>query len=345
MKKINKTAIPLLIICLLLVGCGASNSNSKGGNDSAGNGSSTGTEVGFSIYLAGATPGGGGVWDMIGAGLAEAIMRSNKGSSVTVIPGGGVSDVPVVSQKEAELGLTHSVIAVAGVKGIDPFDTEYPNIKGVVSLYPSQLQFIVNPKLGIDSISEIKEKKVPIKIAVGDPGSTGELATKRVLEGYGITYQDIESWGGKVHYKDMGEATSMYGDDIIDAFTLLTLAPNGPLQELATNKQVKMLPVDEAVIEKMGEEYGYARDVVPQSAYNFLDKDLPTIGSQTILITNDERSEQEIYQVTKGLVENLDYIRSIHNNLKDLTPEKMVLTGVELHPGAEKYYKEIGALK
>jgi TRAP transporter TAXI family solute receptor len=340
MKKYGIIVALLLSILLLLTACGQNNGAATN-NETPTEGQSVEK---FTIYLAGATPGGGGVWDMIGAGLSEAIVRSNKGSSVTVIPGGGVSDVPVVSQEEAELGLTHSVIAVAGIKGIDPFKESYTNIKGVVSLYPSQLQFMVNPKLGIEKISDIKDKKISIQIAVGDPGSTGELATKRMLEAYGISYADIESWGGKVLFKDMGEAASMYGDDIINAFTLLTLAPNGPLQQVATNKAISMLPIDAEVIQKMVDNYGYSEAIVPQTAYEFLKEDLPSFSSQVVLITNDECSEEVIYQVTKGFVENLDYIRSIHNNLKDLTEENMTLTSVELHPGAVKYYKEIGVL-
>lgn len=338
MKTYMKIISLIIIVLLLVIGCSQKDDVA---NDKA---SATDSQGEFTVYLAGATPGGGGVWDMIGAGLAEAIIRDNKGSSVTVVPGGGVSDVPVVSKQEAELGLTHSVIAVAGVKGIDPFKEKYTNVRGVISLYTSQLQFMVNPKTGIESISEIKEKKAKIRLAVGDPGSTGELATKRLLNAYGITYQDIESWGGKVLYKDMGEAASMYGDDIIDAFTLLTLAPNGPLQQVATNKDVKILSVDADIIQKMVTDYGYSEAIVPQSAYNFLDKDIPTFSSQVVLITNDQCSEQEIYLITKSFVENLDYIRSIHNNLRDLSPEKMVQTGVELHPGSAKYFKEKGIL-
>lgn len=335
MKSYGKIVVFLLICSMVFTFTGCNQKNDTVTDD----------QIKFTVYLAGATPGGGGVWDMIGAGLAETITRGNKGSSVTVVPGGGVSDVPVVSKGEAELGLTHSVIAVAGIKGIDPFKEEYKNVKGVVALYSSQLQFMVNPKTGIEGIADIKEKKIPIRIAVGDPGSTGELATKRLLKAYGISYADIENWGGKVLFKDMGQAASMYGDGIIDAFALLTLAPNGPLQQVATNKDIKMLPIDEEIIQEMEKDYGYSAAIIPKSAYNFLEKDLTSFSSQVVLITSAERSEQEVYQITKSCVENLDYIQSIHNNLKQLSVEKMVLTGVELHPGAAKYYKEIGALQ
>ncbi len=349
-KKIGKIFCLFLMLTLLISACGQSGTTTPTTSttppSSSGDGApaSAPAQETFKIYLAGATPGGGGVWDMIGAGMAEAIIRSNKGSSVTVVPGGGVSDVPVVSDKEAELGLTHSVIAVAGVKGEDPFTQAYTNIRGVASFYGSPLQFAVSPKLGLTSIGDIKENKVPIKLAVGDPGSTGELATKRILEAYGMTYGDIESWGGQILFKDMGEAATMYGDDIINGFTLLTLAPNGPLQQVSSNKEVQLLPIDQDKVRQMVDNYGYSAASIPQDAYAFMTGDLTSFSSQVVLITSDDRSEQEVYQITKAFLENIDYLRSIHNNLKDLQPSDMVDTGIELHPGAAKAYKEAGIL-
>jgi TRAP transporter TAXI family solute receptor len=330
--KGTKLGCLLLMFCLpLLAACGGASPPAAAAET-------------LNIYLVGATPAGGGVWDLVGAGLAEAIMRSNKGSSVTVTPGGGVSDVPVVNSGEAELGLTHSVIAAAGTKGLAPFAESYDNIAGVAALYPSHLQIIVNPDLGLASLQDLKDKKLKIRIAVGDPGSTGELATRRALEGYGITYEDIAAWGGKVEFKDMGEAAVMYGDGIVDCFTLLTLAPAGPLQEVATNRKVAMLPLSYEVIKHMEGKYGYSREVLPAGVYKFLTGDVPTAGSYAVLIAGKDRPEQEIYQVTKGLLENIDYIRSLHNNLKDLEPKNMLETGIELHPGARRAFEEAGVL-
>ena len=300
----------------------------------------------FNVYLAGATPAGGGVWDMIGAGLAEAIMRGNKNSVVTVLPGGGVADVPMVSSGQAELGLTHNTECAAALKGTDPFDQKYENIRGICSFYGSVLQFVVNPEAKIESISAIKKNKIPIRLAVGDPGSGGEINTRNMLKAYGMSYEDIESWGGKIYYKDMSEAAGMLTDGSIDAFVIFTLAPAGPILDLSFNTVIQLLSIDEEIIQKMANDYGFSAAIIPQSAYAFLSGDIKTFTSATVLITNDKQSEEVIYNITRGLVENLPYIQSIHSNLKNLTIEYM-LTGIgaPLHPGAEKYYKEIGAIK
>jgi uncharacterized protein len=300
----------------------------------------------LNLTIIGATIGGGGVWDLVAAGIAETITQKLTGSIITSTPGEGVTNVPAVHNDEAELGLTHSVIAAAAYYGIDPFKEKITDVKAITGLYASGLQFIARSNLPLASIREMVDQKYKIRLAVGAPGSTGELATQRMLQEYGVTYQDIEGWGGKVFFKDMSEAAGMLGDGLIDAFTLLTIAPAGPVREVASSQAVKMLPVDETVVGAMEEKYGYMSFPIAQDAYAFLTGDISTFGSQVIIIAGDRMAEEDAYRITKALVENLDYLHTVHNNLKNLTPEKMSHgTGVALHPGAAKYYREIGALK
>jgi len=298
------------------------------------------------LNLIGATLGGGGVWDLIAAGIAETITQKLTGSTITSIPGEGVANVVSVHNDEAELGLTHSSVAAAALRGIDPYTEAITDVRAITGLYGSGLQFIARQDLPVASIQTMIEQKLKIKLAVGNPGSTGELATRRMLQEYGATYADIEAWGGKIYYKDMSEAADMLGDGLIDAFTLLTIAPAGPVREVAASHAVRMLPVDPAIIAAMVEKYGYMGFTIAKDAYAFLANDIPSFGSQVIIITTDRMPEADAYRITKALVENLDYLHSVHNNLKELTPEKMANgTGVALHPGAEKYYREIGAVK
>lgn len=300
----------------------------------------------LNLNLIGATLGGGGVWDLIAAGVAETITQKLPGSTITSIPGEGVANVVSMHNGEAELGLTHSSVAAAAFRGIDPYSEEITDIRAITGLYGSGLQFIARKELPVNSIRGMIEQKYKIKLAVGNPGSTGELATRRMLQEYGAAYADIEAWGGKIYYKDMSEAADMLGDGLIDAFTLLTIAPAGPVREVSSAHAVKMLAVDPEIVAAMTGKYGYMEFAIAKDAYAFLASDIPTFGSQVIIIATDRMPETDAYRITKALVENLEYLHTVHSNLKNLTPEKMASgTGVVLHPGAEKYYREIGAVK
>ena len=96
----------------------------------------------------------------------------------------------------------------------------------------------------------------------------------------------------------------------------------------------------------MVKKYGYSAEIIPTGAYNFVTEDTPTFAHRVVLGTRTGVPEDDIYQITKALVENLDYIHAIHKNLAIITPEFMATgTGVPLHDGAAKYYKEKGAIK
>jgi len=249
----------------------------------------------------------------------------------------------MVGNLEIEIGLTHNIIGLAGMRGEEPFDSPYPNIRGIMALYPSQFQFIIDPDLGITSLADIRDGQLALRIGVGDPGSAGELAFSRVLKAYGMTYEDIEAWGGQILYKDMSESASMFGDNQLEAFAIQTLAPAGPIQQAATGRRpAAMLNVSEAMIQSVGNDFGYIRYVLPAGTYTFTPDEVVTFASYVILMASEERPEQEIYQVTRSLIENLDFIHSVHTAMSKLTTEEMTLTTVPLHPGAIRAYQEAG---
>jgi TRAP transporter TAXI family solute receptor len=250
-----------------------------------------------------------------------------------------------VSKGEAELGFAQGVVAVAAANGEDPYDQKYENVRAIASLYASTGQLVVTKDSGITSIQEIIDKQIPVRIAVDNPGSTQEMTNKRLLEAYGTSYEDIESWGGQVVYKGFSDAAGMMNEGLVDALSTLTIVPAAPVQEAANNKEIVMLPIDPSVVDTMSKKYGYVADTIPASSYSFLNDDLTTLSTRCSLICSTELSEEDAYNITKAIVENLDYLRTVHNNIKELTPEEMAVgTGVPLHPGAEKYYKEIGAI-
>jgi len=296
-------------------------------------------------YFAGSNPGGAGGWDMIGIGLSDIIMRSIPGSVVTVIPAEGFSTPIMVSNKEAELALGSSLSAEAASRGTEPYDKVYPNIATVCFLYANALQIVVNTEFEIESLADIKENEIPIRLSVGGPGSGSERDMLRIFKFLGFSYEDIESWGGKVVYKDMSEAASMLGDNLIDAFVLQTVVPAAALQEIEVRKDIKMLSLDDEVVQAMYEEYGIGRTVISKDSYDFLEKDILTTSNNIHLITNSLLPEEEIYHVTRSIVENIDYVHSIHSRLSGLTKEKLAEVGFPLHQGAEKYYKEQGLIK
>ena len=294
--------------------------------------------------FAGSSP--GGVWYMVMSGVTEAISKSFPGSSITVIPGEGVSNLTRVARNQAQIGLTHSAVAAAAIMGKDPFKERFENVATIASLYPSLLQFVVTKKSGVRSIDEIVAKKPRIRISVDSPGSTGELAFKRMIAEYGLTYEAIRKWGGEVLFKNMGDSSDMVSDGRLDGFSTMTLSPASPLQEASLNNELVLLPIKQTVIDQLVQKYGYGRGVIAPKTYKFSAAEVPSITSYTVVIVSRDAPEALGYSVALSIRENLDYLKSVHVAMKDLTAAKLIQNlGAPLHRGAERYYREIGLLK
>lgn len=344
MKRTGKLiGILLTLVMIVLAGCGNQNPKPEAKSDTKSDTKPASAQP-LRVTFAGSSP--GGVWYMVMGGVTETINRSYPGSSVTVIPGDGVSNVTRVADGQAQIGLTHSAIAAAAIAGNDPFKNKIDNIASVASLYPSQLQFVVTKKSGITSIEDIKNKKMKIRVSVDSPGSTGELAFKRMINEYGFTYDDIKSWGGQVIFKNMGDSSDMLSDGLLDGMSTMTLYPASPLEEASVHNDLVLLPIKKEVTEALAKKFGYGTDNIPKNTYKFQTLDASTISSYTIIAVPKNASDELAYSIAKSIKENLDYLKSVHVAMKTLAPEQLVQNlGTPLHPGAQKYYKEAGILK
>lgn len=324
-----------LILALLfsLIGCSSQEKTSADKKDEA---------VDVTLVMASPT----GTLSMVMSGVAECVSKSFPGSVVSIIPGAGGSNIYRVNKHEVDGGHTHSVLAYAAMNGQDPYNEKLANIAAVAGLYHSNQQFIIRKDFGSKSFDEIIQKKLKLRVSVDQPGSMGPLAFSRLLEEYGLTIDDFNSWGGEVMYFNMNDSCSMIADGRIDAALLSTFLPTPPIQELSLNTQINMLEIDSDVIEALVNKYGYEKIIVPKDTYTFLEKDMLSYGSRVILIAPLDSTDEFPYKLAKSITENLDYLKSIHSGLHEMNTEFMTKNlGVPLHPGAEKYYREKGIIK
>lgn len=253
----------------------------------------------------------------------------------------------LVAQKRAELAISYTPTAYTAIAGAEPFTEPYPDVRAVATLNPnSTFHFLVLKNTGLTSIEQIKEKNFPLKISVNKKGSTMELASKAVLEAYGITYQDIEKWGGKVFFLSTKESMEGIDNGQMQAHSITGEHPVSHFVEAATRHQFTLLSISPDVVEKVNQRLGTHAATIPAGTYSFNAKDIPTFAASLMLITGAGQPEELIYNVVKALHTNLDYLHSVHATLKDLSPEVMAnVVPIPLHPGAERYYREIGVVR
>ena len=201
--------------------------------------------------------------------------------------------------------------------------------------YAEVCQIVAKADSGIKTVADLKGKKV----SVGDSGSGVEFNAQQILGAYGITFEDID----KQNLSFQASADALK-DGKIDAFFCTAGAPTVAITDLATATGITLVEIDAEHLAALQKDYGfYAEYKVPAGTYKGVDADVTTVAVKATFIVSNDLDEETVYQLTKAIYENKDAYT--HDKAKELSLEYAVSSiSVPFHPGAEKYYKEVGAI-
>ncbi|MCX5907991.1 MAG: TAXI family TRAP transporter solute-binding subunit [Deltaproteobacteria bacterium] len=266
----------------------------------------------------------------------------------SLVPGGGNTNPIRVNKGEADIGFTYGTLPIAAIKGIDPYKEALKDFRGLANLQIKQyLVLAAMRSTGLTTFEDVVKKKYPLKICPGTRGLGGELTFRQVMAEYGFAYQDISKWGGKVYFASWNESVSQIQDGHANALTSQTVLQNPFMVELCTARDMKFLPLNNEVADKMVKKYGFSKEILPKDSYKGMDTEYLTVADSVVLICKKDLSDEMAYLLVKVLCENQKKWADLHVMFKDFNPKD---TGVfpeqiTLHPGAAKYFKEKGYLK
>ena len=280
----------------------------------------------------------GGSWYPLGGAIADAVQKEIPGVTISVSPGGGVANVEAVEFGKCDIGFSNSSSGVDGVYGRPPFKQKMPNMRQLANLYPQYFQIVVLEDKGIKSVADLKGKS----ISPGPKGHTGEFAARQVLEIYGLSYKDMS----KVQHVGYSDAVALMKDGHCEGWMLCTTIPASSIMDIALSRKIRLIALPEDKIKAMQKlNAGYIRRTVPKGTYQGVDYDVPGFGFFTHLIISAKLPDDLVYKMTKTLANNLPRFGDVVKDMKGVTKKDLALDiGIPLHPGALKYYKEIGAL-
>ncbi len=290
------------------------------------------------------TGGTTGTYYPLGGALSQTITDHSDGkvACVAQATGASVENLNLVNTGDMDLAIVQNDTADNAKNGTEAFTAPLKNVTVICRLYPEHIQVAVNPESGIKDIAGFKGKN----ISVGAPGSGNEANARQIFSFVGL-YNGKDYVDFTPHFLSYAEATSHFKDRQIDGFTFTTAAPNAGIQEIVTSQPLQFIPIDGAFRDEIIAKYPFfAKAVIPAGAYSTLKEDVPTIAVQACLIARRDMSEADAYAVTKAIFENLEAIGNAHAKGKDITLAA-ALDGMTLdvHPGALKYYKEVGLVK
>lgn len=325
MKKLVVFLMAFMVLGTLLAGCGGG--DKKEGAKPAADGGKKFINI--------ATGGTAGTYYPLGGALADVLNKNVPGANASAqSTGASVANVNLLKEGKVDIAFIQNDIAYYAVNGTEMFkDKKVESLKGLATLYPETIQIVTTAKTGIKSLADLKGKKV----AVGAAGSGTEANARQILGIAGITYQDI-----KVQYLSFGEAASALKDGNVDAAFVTAGHPTAAIQDLATQNDVVLIPVDAAMADKLIAKYPYYTKLnIPAKTYNKVDADTPAVAVKCMLAVTDKMDADTGYAVVKALYGNLDRMKAAHNVAKNITKASAKEgMSIKLNAGAEKFFNE-----
>ena len=280
----------------------------------------------------------GGSWIPLGGALKGMWEKAVPGLNITQTPGAGISNVRGVDEGKAQIGLANSSTTVDGLEGRAPYPKKVTKVCQLANLYPQYFQVVALADAKVNSFADLKGKS----LVTQPKGNTGELLTALVLKMNGLGYESLS----KVNFNSYNESVGMMKDGHANVFTLGTTAPASAVMDLASARDVKLIPVDDRVMGQLkAMNPGYNKLIIKAGTYPKQDKDVPVIGYSTHLVVACDLPESTVYQMTKTMAGNVPGMAAVVKSIEGMTPKDMALDiGVPFHKGAAKYYREAGAM-
>ncbi len=217
------------------------------------------------------------------------------------------------------------------------FPKKLDKLRGLSATYNNYVQIVANADSGIKTLADLKGKR----ISVGAARSGTELNARAIFKAAGISYDDL----AKVEYLPFGESVELMKNRQLDATLQSAGLGVSSIRDLATSVPITVVPVPADVIAKIGDA-AYQASVIPANTYDGQKTDVPTAAIPNFLVTQSDVPDELAYQMTKAMYEHLDTLYAAHNAAKAIKLENAVKgMPVPLHPGAERYYREVGIVK
>lgn len=253
---------------------------------------------------------------------------------------GSVANVEAIASGALESAFTQSDVAYWAYTGTGIYEGQdkVDNLRAIASLYPESIHFVARKGAGIESIKDLAGKRV----SLDEPGSGTLVDARIILDAYGLSEDDLEA-----EYVKPGPAMAEMRDDQLDAFVIVAGYPTASVAELCASAGCELIPIDGPEVEALLEEYQFfAKDVIPAGTYEGVPA-TPTLSVGAQWVVGAEVDEELVYGITKALW---------HDNARKLLDDGHAKgqairlenaldgIGIPLHPGAERYYREVDLL-
>ncbi len=256
--------------------------------------------------------------------------------------GGSVYNLNTIRAGELDFGVAQSDWQFHSYNGTAKFEEAGPfeDLRAVFSVHPEPFTVVARADAGVRTFEDLEGKRM----SIGNPGS-GQRGTIEVLMGAMGWTADTFSLAAELKAAEQSQALC---DNNIDAFVYTVGHPNGSIKEATTACDATLVNVDNKATETLvADNPYYSMATIPGGMYRGTDEDTTTFGVRATFVTSASVSEEVVYQLVKAVFENFEDFKKLHPAFAVLEKEQMVSASLSapLHPGAVKYYREVGLIE
>lgn len=302
------------------------------------------------LTLSGGNP--GGLWSLLGAGLDRAVKEADGNSVITYqATGGGFANIGLLAQGRSDLGLVHDAELKIALAGSEPFREPVTNMQAIGYMYNwAPMHFFLRKSIAdeynIRTLADIAESGAPIRIGINRPGNITSNVAMKMLEEAGLTEELIGANGGSIVRAGANDQADLLRDGRIDMVTNGVFILHSSFRAIDENNEVVVLSIPDHVIEATNEAFGTQPYIIPGGSYRFQQNDVETLALGALLVTHEDTSAEQVYQLTAALIENLDEVRAVHSSMQELHRDLLANQRIlPFHPGAERAYREAGLIQ
>ncbi|MCF4996642.1 TAXI family TRAP transporter solute-binding subunit [Pseudomonas syringae] len=291
------------------------------------------------IFINVLTGGTSGVYYPIGVGLSQIYSDGIPGVKTSVqATKASVENLNLLQAGRGELAFALGDSVADAKNGVADagFNAPLSKLRALAGAYPNYIQIVASQESGIKTLADLKGKT----ISVGAPKSGTELNARAIFKAAGLTYEDM----GKVQYLPFAESVELIKNRQLDATLQSSGLGMAAIRDLSSVMPLNYVSIPSDVVAKINNP-AYQSAMIPPNTYDSQPDAVPTVAITNILVTRTDVPDEVAYQMTKLLFENLTRLGNSHSAAKDIKLETAAKNlPIELHPGAERYYKEKGAL-
>lgn len=288
-----------------------------------------------------ATASTGGTYYPIGVGMGQLWTEHYRDQNIKFngqASAGSVENIDLMKNGEADFSILQGLISTQAAEGSGIYEGEqFEELRAVGMIWPNVEHFVLmDSEVESGDVSDIEGKS----FSVGPQASGTEQSTLTMMEGVGLTKEDI-----RPEYLGYDDTISAMRDGRLNGGSLPAGVPVSAITDMyASGVNATVLDVTEEQVEAINSVvntwYPYT---IEAGTYPRQEEDIETIAQPNVLVTTSELDEEFVYNLTKILYENREYMINIHNSAREMQIET-ALEGLNtpLHEGAYRYFEEQG---